>query len=588
MRPSCGSEGRCFWLRLLARELDRIMAEAAAAPKAAGKKEAPKKAKAAPKEGGPGWLARLAELPRMLSAAGCASCLTSVFLMLLVIGVWVVFYLEPGNLPWRHAMSGWRIAIVLLLVVAIPLVLYKAIRLWLQGEETAHADIDFAWKAGLAALAQNGLTPRSVPLFLVLGSASVRQEMALVRAAGLSLRVHDLPEGPAPLHWYAGPDGIYLVISEACGLSSLAALLEKRRGQSASLGESTTPELMVQQARNGAPKPARPMAQPAVKRDRPSPTGDRTRGTIMLDQFVADRQEAEAQAVAAATATEEDQGFELAPVTVTVSDQPAILSQQEAARQRERLAYVCHLIRQARFPVCPINGVLVLLPFELLQATQRETQQLQKTVRSDLGCLQQELAIRAPVTALVVGMHQERGFRELVRRVGRERALAQRFGRRFDLRIVPTPEGLVALCLLSAGVFEDWIHTLFREAEALARPGNLRLYGLLCKVRSTLSGVLSEVLVGGFAHDPRSKEIAEPIPFSGCYFAATGESEDQQAFVRGVFEKLVEEQEEVEWTNAAAGDNRFFILVALGAIAGTLVCLAAIAARVAWSVWWHA
>ena len=47
-----------------------------------------------------------------------------------------------------------------------------------------------------------------MPIFLVLGSANVRQETALVRAAGLSLRVHDVPEGPAPLHWYAGPDGI--------------------------------------------------------------------------------------------------------------------------------------------------------------------------------------------------------------------------------------------------------------------------------------------------------------------------------------------------------------------------------------------
>ena len=99
--------------------------------------------------------------------------------------------------------------------------------------------------------------------------------------------------------------------------------------------------------------------------------------------------------------------------------------------------------------------------------------------RADLACLQRELAIRCPVTALVVGMHQERGFRELVRRVGRERAVAQRFGRRFDVRIVPTAEAIGNLCALAAGVFEDWIHTLFREAEALARPGNLRLYGLL-------------------------------------------------------------------------------------------------------------
>jgi hypothetical protein len=157
----------------------------------------------------------------------------------------------------------------------------------------------------------------------------------------------------------------------------------------------------------------------------PQPTGGGTRGTIMLDQFVADKQAEEVQAAQAiATATETEEEPERRTVVATVSDQPAILSQQETARQRARLQYVCQLIRRARFPLCSANGVMVLLPFELLQATQRETQQLQKTVRSDVACLQRELAVRCPVTALIVGMHQERGFRELVRRVGRGAILA--------------------------------------------------------------------------------------------------------------------------------------------------------------------
>jgi hypothetical protein len=171
-----------------------------------------------------------------------------------------------------------------------------------------------------------------------------------------------------------------------------------------------------------------------------------------------------------------------------------------------------------------------------------------------------------------------------VRRVGRERAVAQRFGRRFDVRIVPTAEAITNLCALAAGTFEDWIHTLFREAEALARPGNLRLYGLLCKMRSTLSSVLSEVLVGTFAHDPQSKELPEPVPFSGCYFAATGESDDQQAFVRGVFEKLSEEQEEVEWTHAARNVNRTYQKLAAAALVLSICCLVVTVAVAIWRI----
>jgi type VI protein secretion system component VasK len=302
----------------------------------------------------------------------------------------------------------------------------------------------------------------------------------------------------------------------------------------------------------------------------------------MLDQFVADRQAAEEQAAQATATAEAEAEPEPATVVRNVSDQPAILSQQESARQRERLEYVCHLVRQARRPLCPLNGVLVLVPFEMLQATQRETQQLQKTMRSDVACLQRELAIRCPVTALIVGMHHERGFRELVRRVGRERAVAQRFGRRFDVKIAPSTEALTALCALVAGTFEDWIHTLFREAEALARPGNLRLYGLLCKMRATLSSVLCDVLVGSFSHDPSSKDLPEPVPFSGCYFAATGDSDDQQAFVRGIFEKLGEEQEEVEWTRAAVAANKRYQTIAAACAIATACLLIGL---VSWSIW---
>jgi hypothetical protein len=549
------------------------MAEAKPADKAADKKKDARSKKADKKAGGGGYSARFA---RHFSAAGCASCLTAVFLMLLVVGVWIFFWVEPGNIPWRHSMSWWRIIAEVLLVIAIPLVLYQAIRLWLEGEPSQFPDIDFAWKAGLDALAQNGLSLAGAPLFLIVGSAGPRQEGAIMRAAGLSLRVHDLPEGPAPLHWYASPDGIYLFTSETCGLSSLAALLEKRRAAAMSLGETGTPaEVPVLPAPSAPVETDHGTIKPGQMRA-PQPAGAGSKGTLMLDQFIAARPQADPGTT---TAVEQDDDRDTMIVSRS-SDQPAILSQQESTRQLARLEYVCQLIRQARFPLCPVNGVLVLLPFELLQATQRETQQLEKTVRADMACLQRELAIRCPATALVVGMQQERGFKELVRRVGRERAMAQRFGRRFDVRIIPSAEAITTLCSLAAGVFEDWIHTLFREAEALSRPGNLRLYGLLCKMRSTLSSVLTEVLVGGFAYDSQSKDLPEPIPLSGCYFAATGETDDQQAFVRGVFEKLVEEQEDVEWTRkAVAANNRWqnFAIMAGALAACGLVAIIALA-----------
>jgi hypothetical protein len=156
---------------------------------------------------------------------------------------------------------------------------------------------------------------------------------------------------------------------------------------------------------------------------------------------------------------------------------------------------------------------------------------------------------------LIFGLQNERGFRELVRRVGREQAASKRFGHRFDIRSEASQSELSAFTLHLCGVFEDWIYRLFNEPQSLTRPGNMRLYGLLCKVRSKLQQPLIHVMANGFGHDPSVPQDTEPHLFSGCYFSATGDTDDRRAFVRGVFEKMLDEQEELEWTQTALVQN---------------------------------
>lgn len=249
-------------------------------------------------------------------------------------------------------------------------------------------------------------------------------------------------------------------------------------------------------------------------------------------------------------------------------DQPPLVSPADSDEQLLRLEYVCQLLRQARQPLCPINGILTLLPLKTIRAGSRESQELQRATRADVLTVQRELQMRCPVTALIVGLEEDPGFGELVRRVGPEKAAAQRFGKRFDVRSLATPNQLAAFCIHIGGVFEDWIYTLFREQGALTRPGNTRLYGLLCQVRSRLQRRLTHILVGSFGFRRERQFSDDPIAFSGCYFAATGQSEDRRSFVRGVFDKLVEEQENVEWTRQAiAGDRRTRWLGYLGVVA---------------------
>jgi hypothetical protein len=236
--------------------------------------------------------------------------------------------------------------------------------------------------------------------------------------------------------------------------------------------------------------------------------------------------------------------------------QAALLPAKVAAEQRRRLRYVCRKLARDREPLCPANGLLTLMPFGSVASGSAQAAELEKAVRADLSTAQRTTQLRCPVTALVTGFEEEPGFAELVRRVGPERAAAQRFGRGFDLRSVAIAEELFAFCSHVTGAFEDWVYTLFREQDALLRPGNTRLYGLLCRVRFRFKAQLAEILADGFGIDPQRNPEADAFLFSGCYFAATGATRDRQAFVRGVFDKLEDEQESIEWTDRAVQAHR--------------------------------
>ncbi len=491
-----------------------------------------------------------------------------VWLLLIVcatLSVIAFLCMTPERSPIDVKLNFKFYLVVSILIVAIPLVVYKAIQLWLEGDVSRFPDIDRAWKAGLGELAANGLDLTDIPLFLVLGSADEKQGKSLFEAAKLDLGMKGTPQGPAPLHWYANADGVYLVVNDASCLGKLAGL-----------------------AQDAAGRPSRPAPQSA---DRPSPGG--IRGTIVAGQENEAADESDFPPGQNAAAETPDGppapnirgtmeifssgpgGNDAAPAgDGGASDQrmAVALGQSDKVEQTERFAYICRLIRRSRQNLCPINGLVALMPFGLIQRSPRDSRELQRAVQADLAVVRRVLQIRCPVTALVVGMESESGFRELVRRVGRSRASGQRFGRGFPIHCPPTPQRLGALSAHLCGAFEDWTYALFREPGALSKPGNTRLYALLCKIRRNVQARLGTLLTVGFAGEPEQGLENEPLLFGGCYFAATGQTADRQAFARGVLDKLPEQQEELQWNREAmAGDERLQRLAQIGLAIDTLL-----------------
>jgi hypothetical protein len=469
-----------------------------------------------------------------------------------IVAVIAFYYTNDHTFPL--AKFGWFYnLVVVLLIIIIPIVLYVALKLWLEGEISPFPDIDHAWKAGLAELQQHAIDLRETPLFLMLGSSGEALEKGLFEASGLSLNVREFPKGPAALHWYANADGIYLVCTNVGGLSKTAYL-----GHQAAEEESAPSGPMPPRQRGDALRgtivaggPSASISSSAVVSAAPAPAAaarssapSGIRGTMI---------------VGGAAAGESD-------IFDSVENSPkekhiVRLDPNEANLQERRLEYLCRLIRRARLPLSPLNGALTLLPFGLICRSVPESNEVQRATKRDLSVLLRGLMVRCPVTALVVGMEEHHGFQELVRRVGHDRAAGQRFGKGFNLSNPPLPERLEALAAHACGAFEDWVYTLFRERGSLSKPGNTRLYSLLCKIRRDVQNRLANILAIGFGHDPDENSAEEGLLFGGCYFAATGETEDRQAFVKSVFDKLPDQQEELQWTDRALGeDNKYQFL----------------------------
>ncbi len=530
------------------------------------------------------WIGRLIpglkKLPKISLPMRCA-LLMVLFLIVLIITLWLKWRLDPFAADFWVRNWIWTIPAL----IAIPIITYFAVKLLLQGDVSQFPDIDFAWKQGLEALKQHAIPLEDTPLFLIVGNANHDVAARICRASQISMNVTQTPEGPAPLHWYANQDSIFLFLTDASCMSKLAEIwADPSNSQAAGPTPATgspakaspamgtivagapdnassdieSPAHDPTAASAGAPAPSRPISPIVMQTMEVNPT---------KNVSAADMQQ---------------------PVTSHQKVRP-MLPALDVNDQEARLEYVCKRLRKTRYPVCPVNGILALIPFGLVEAG---ADQVQIAVQRDMNVFREKLKLRCPVTVLINGMEDETGFRELVRRVGVDRAQIQRFGKGNHIWNPPTMERLDALARHSCGAFEDWTYMLFREHDGLRKPGNTKLFSLLCKIRGGFSDALANILENGFGYDQqRDQELGEQqLMFSGCYFAASGETEDRQAFVQGVMRKMIEQEAELSWAPEAIHENEqfklFANLLALLAVISLIILLGMIGNQQGWLDTW--
>jgi len=480
---------------------------------------------------------------------------------------WLVFFVLAGivaifwtmlwnrnNVPWVDSLSAERYE-TLALVFLIPLMVYRMVSVWTTGVESHQPDIRSAWDRALKDLKRAGIPIDATPIYLVVGSSGQRLERRMMTGLNKTFLVKPETLDNHPLHVYANRNAIYLFCSDCSWTNEIADRLETAGVRPVSPGGGEHNRLAQHSAESIAVGQSRSIPGATVELSdfdkMPSPE-------VMPEQSFYQSPEETLRSDPGMSETQET----------------SVMTADESARQLQRLSYVCHLIQSVREPLCPINGIVVLSPFQILERSDGETEQYHRAVRGDLLTIQQTFMLKAPVISLFVGLEKVRGFQELVRRIGKKGAETRRFGKGFELRAGASVSEMQRYSQHLTGVFEDWIYRLFCAEDALSRPGNTLLYEMLSTIRTRLKTHLASILSLGFGHDAKSGDSDEMIRFAGCYFASTGERADEQAFYQAVFAKLESMQEEVEWTGAAV--KRQSSLALSVSIAVGVMCLSVI------------
>lgn len=507
-----------------------------------------------------------------------------------LLGIAVVWGVIRWATPQSQQPSGFFedvFWLVCILVVAIPIVVWFALKLWLEGEPSDFPDIDRAWETAKAALNEQSIDPSETPIFLILGPGNIDSVNAFMATTHIQFPVR-APLGPAPFHVFANQQAIYVVCTECCQLSKLIGaprsstmVPDQIPGGQAGYQPDRTMDISSLGQPGGPPVgPAANTPFPPPAAGSPSPYSAEVRNTLAGLNIPVPPQNEGVDMRGTMMVGDLGGGMKNPMQPAGGGIAAAVLSPAESNEATARLAHLCRLFNRLRTPLCPINGVIVSTPFGYLaDGSQEVVNQMLVSLKSDLACLRGNLRLRCSVTHVVDSMEMETGFRELVRRVGAQRSSAQRFGKGYGLWNPPTAPQLDAVVKHACGAFEDWSYLLFREGDGLNRPGNRHLYSLLCRIRSTFQPRLKNLIESAYCVNPAGTQPGdtEPLLFSGCYFVASGSMPDRQAFLASVFKKVSNEEEELEWGSEAIAEEERMqsgvraLMVINGALVATIL-----------------
>lgn len=470
-----------------------------------------------------------------------------VLLILLFLGLWWVNrffaldrWLKAPVLRGMGLHQFWLPILGLLTVALLWVVWWIWHLLGPEVESTDFPDIDEAWDEAVRALHQAGIDLTEVPLFLLLGKTLGGDE-ALAQASQLPLMVKLAPaRADAPLHVFGNRDAVFVTCAGASLLGQHAVNLTGQGGIATAAGAPVAP--------SGDGEEEDPFKTMRPK-GRSKEVGQILARAREEGRNPSELNEEEQEKIRHLLEAEEGEAGER-----PARPKPNLLrNPEQTAWLSARLRHLCRLILRDRHPYCPVNGTLVLVPYAALDGDE-EANQTASICQQDLSGARQVFQVHCPLFVLVCDLETAPGFREFLSRFSAEER-QRRVGQRFPL-MPDLGENESAADLIDRGVqwictalLPTWLYKSFRietpgreDRPAVIR-ANTGLYRLLYQIRERRKRL------GRVVSRAATFDTSGPLLYGGCYLSGTGrDSAREQAFVAGVFQRLIREQSAVQWT----------------------------------------
>ena len=211
----------------------------------------------------------------------------------------------------------------------------------------------------------------------------------------------------------------------------------------------------------------------------------------------------------------------------------------------DRLATLCELIRKQRSPLAAINGVLALVPFTPDDESLPFYTMMGQAICEDVVVVTRSFGLRAPLTVAFTDFDKLDGFPELLKQMpAAQRTMA--VGQAFPPSRAVTADQLTMVGAATCARLTEQVAARLGRNESANQPlVNRKLISLMTRVRLTAHERVNAVL--GNAAGFSAPGAGAPM-LAGCFIMATDTMADRRAFVRGMFERMLGVQAELDWT----------------------------------------